>query len=60
MAVTSYAAYSYMLYNENLIPAWENAGNSGGTLFEKIAKIRSQNTEIFDGRIKVILMLSSA
>ncbi len=52
MSITSYAAYSYMLYNENLIPAWENIGDSGGTLFEKIAKIRSQNSEIFDGWVK--------
>lgn len=52
MSITSYAANSYMLYNENLVPAWENAGNSGGTLFQKLAKIRSQNTEIFDDWIK--------
>lgn len=62
MAMTSYGAYSAMLYSENLIPAWQESGSlgGGGTFSQKVAKIRSYNSDVFDGWVKSHVDIFSA
>ena len=48
LSMTSCASHGAMLYEENFIPALKDQGHLGETLFQRIARIRAYNPEVFD------------
>ena len=51
--------YDAMLYSEN-VQDWQNAGSQGNNPWQKLALIRDQNSEIFDGAAKSHVNLAFA